>query len=900
MKWRGIALLLSIVASTSSAQTSSYDGEWQGKYSCGPALHRTGPGTAAFSVNVTLRVNGTKAAMVREDAAAREITEGMVTADGALGLQGTGRLTAGNSAPWRTRFEGKFQGSAFSATGVIDSTNGATKFRECTLALQRSSPAKAAAQIQPSAATDRPPTVAAVPQNPASASTAPESKPTTGGTGSAGKAAQVTIPATGVKTPDVVAVPPLTARVTDLTNTLSSSQRQSLEAALAAFEKKNGSQIAVLMLPSTQPETIEQYSMRVADRWRIGRAKVDDGVILVIAKNDQHLRIEVGSGLEGAIPNMKAKRIIREVIAPRLKEGDFFGGIRDGSNELMSLVESASLATGGERVGRQSTKAKASPTVPAATQAQSTVTTPSQAPTQSTDLPGPESKGKDLAAVEALATPRVTSTRRVEPANQAPLPRSESTAESVPKAGSIESGPSAAGERALLASFDSKALLLAALAGAGIVGLVVFVVARLRRRSTTRPSEKHTAADKSAVPPVDDLQSGLVHNKTKLVEGAQALSHNAAGILQQAAVNLTEHPPSPLEAQVRDGRHSALAAEHPTEKAAQIVIKHELTSRSVEDNAARQKNAADTASVVCVVEPDQQNSELPDLPLLQHESGPNPSPRDSIESVSTSVHGAEKMESKLNPDSTGDRESSDASRLNQQGISTPLEYPRRLGASARQTGTNEIVISASFPLAFQQVSEAIQRLGSVKYQDKDQQFVEARIKHGLQSVKVRASLVERSPGETTVVIQASSDDVWKAGAKSATKRLVETLLNLDNPGYRPDRLGMHPGALIGGLLGFLLVVFLAIKFIHPLIFGPISVPSCDGSNVLQLANKIIRDNNPLVEVGPIQMPAESGFENLQRFCRGVVMNPAGGQIIVNYSVSWHDKSKGVIYVEILN
>src|SRR4249920_408499 len=107
-----------------------------------------------------------------------------------------------------------------------------------------------------------------------------------------------------------VAVPPLKARVTDLTGTLSASETQALDSRLRDFERAKGSQIAVLMLPSTQPETIEQYSIRVAEAWKIGRARVDDGVILVVAKNDRALRIEVGRGLEGAIPDALAKRIV--------------------------------------------------------------------------------------------------------------------------------------------------------------------------------------------------------------------------------------------------------------------------------------------------------------------------------------------------------------------------------------------------------------------------------------------------------------------------------------------------------------------------------------------------------------------------------------------------------------
>jgi uncharacterized protein len=140
-----------------------------------------------------------------------------------------------------------------------------------------------------------------------------------------------------------VAVPPLKARVTDLTGTLSAPQIQSLESRLRDFERAKGSQIAVLLLPSTQPETIEQYSIRVAEAWKIGRARVDDGVILVVAKNDRALRIEVGRGLEGAIPDALAKRIVSDIIAPQFKSGDFFGGIAAGTDALMKLIEGEGL-----------------------------------------------------------------------------------------------------------------------------------------------------------------------------------------------------------------------------------------------------------------------------------------------------------------------------------------------------------------------------------------------------------------------------------------------------------------------------------------------------------------------------------------------------------------------------
>src|SRR5712691_880623 len=140
-----------------------------------------------------------------------------------------------------------------------------------------------------------------------------------------------------------VAVPPLKAHVTDLTGTLSAQQLQDLEARLNAFERGKGSQIAVLMLPSTQPETIEEYSIRVADAWKIGRVRVDDGVILVVAKNDRKLRVEVGRGLEGAIPDAVAKRVVSDVIAPHFRNGDFYGGIDAGTGTLMKLIEGEGL-----------------------------------------------------------------------------------------------------------------------------------------------------------------------------------------------------------------------------------------------------------------------------------------------------------------------------------------------------------------------------------------------------------------------------------------------------------------------------------------------------------------------------------------------------------------------------
>ena len=140
-----------------------------------------------------------------------------------------------------------------------------------------------------------------------------------------------------------VAVPPLKARVTDLTGTLSREQMASLEQMLQSFEARKGSQIAVLMVPSTAPETVEQYALRVAEQWKVGRKKVDDGAILVVAKNDRALRIEVGYGLEGALNDATANRIIREAIVPRFREGDFYGGINAGVDRMLRVIDGEPL-----------------------------------------------------------------------------------------------------------------------------------------------------------------------------------------------------------------------------------------------------------------------------------------------------------------------------------------------------------------------------------------------------------------------------------------------------------------------------------------------------------------------------------------------------------------------------
>jgi len=140
-----------------------------------------------------------------------------------------------------------------------------------------------------------------------------------------------------------VAVPPLKTRVTDLTATLTREQQAGLERMLQEFEARKGSQVAVLMVPTTAPEAIEQYALRVAEQWKVGRKKVDDGAILVVAKDERALRIEVGYGLEGVLNDATASRIIREIIVPRFREGDFYGGINAGLDRMIRLIDGEPL-----------------------------------------------------------------------------------------------------------------------------------------------------------------------------------------------------------------------------------------------------------------------------------------------------------------------------------------------------------------------------------------------------------------------------------------------------------------------------------------------------------------------------------------------------------------------------
>lgn len=138
-------------------------------------------------------------------------------------------------------------------------------------------------------------------------------------------------------------VPSLERRVTDLAGVLSSSEQTTLEEKLAAFETRKGAQVAVLIVSTTQPEEIEQYSIRVVDAWKLGRKSIDDGALLIVAVEDRRLRIEVGRGLEGALTDLASNRIIQETITPRFREGDYAGGIGAGVDRMIGVIDGEPL-----------------------------------------------------------------------------------------------------------------------------------------------------------------------------------------------------------------------------------------------------------------------------------------------------------------------------------------------------------------------------------------------------------------------------------------------------------------------------------------------------------------------------------------------------------------------------
>lgn len=146
----------------------------------------------------------------------------------------------------------------------------------------------------------------------------------------------------------LVEVPPLTGRVVDAAGLLTLTEASALDRKLAAFETQKSSQIAVLTVPSVAPEDLAQFGIRVAEAWKIGRKKVDDGVLLIVARDDRAVRIEVGYGLEGAIPDAAAKRVIAEIIVPRFRDDDYAGGIDAGVDALIGLAEGEALPASGQ------------------------------------------------------------------------------------------------------------------------------------------------------------------------------------------------------------------------------------------------------------------------------------------------------------------------------------------------------------------------------------------------------------------------------------------------------------------------------------------------------------------------------------------------------------------------
>lgn len=146
---------------------------------------------------------------------------------------------------------------------------------------------------------------------------------------------------------DFVPVPPLQTRVTDMAGMLTQGQRASLENVLQEYETRSGSQIAVLLVNTTAPEAIEQYSIRVLDEWKLGRKGVDDGVLLLVAKDNppslRRLRIEAGRGVQGSLTDAQSKRILQDVIAPHFRQNDFYGGLAAGISAIASLLDKEQL-----------------------------------------------------------------------------------------------------------------------------------------------------------------------------------------------------------------------------------------------------------------------------------------------------------------------------------------------------------------------------------------------------------------------------------------------------------------------------------------------------------------------------------------------------------------------------
>lgn len=163
---------------------------------------------------------------------------------------------------------------------------------------------------------------------------------------SAGIAASLTLAvwfAPAANAQDEMPVPRLERRVSDLTGTLTAGEQATLEEKLAAFEQRKGSQIAVLIVPTTGAETIEQYGIRVAEAWKLGREGIDDGILFLVAKEDRALRLEVGYGLEGALPDATANRIVEDIVVPLFRVGDFAGGVNAGVDAMIRVIDGEPL-----------------------------------------------------------------------------------------------------------------------------------------------------------------------------------------------------------------------------------------------------------------------------------------------------------------------------------------------------------------------------------------------------------------------------------------------------------------------------------------------------------------------------------------------------------------------------
>jgi uncharacterized protein len=158
-----------------------------------------------------------------------------------------------------------------------------------------------------------------------------------------GLAASLLVLCLSASAADEVAVPPLQQRVTDLTQTLSPDEQAALESKLAQFEQQKGSQIAILLVPTTQPEAIEQYSIRVVESWKLGRKGIDDGILILVAKDDRKMRIEVGYGLEGIVPDTIANQVILDAMKPHFKQGDFYGGLDAAVDQLIARISGEPL-----------------------------------------------------------------------------------------------------------------------------------------------------------------------------------------------------------------------------------------------------------------------------------------------------------------------------------------------------------------------------------------------------------------------------------------------------------------------------------------------------------------------------------------------------------------------------